>query len=98
MEERDFYSETEQKYKASLNCPHCRQAAEYELRWAVRKKKDSLPPRANEEDRAKFAKFRSYMVRKDDMVSCQNARCRKRFEVSGIQSVAFVQSGLPADE
>jgi hypothetical protein len=38
------------------------------------------------------------MVRKDDMVSCQNARCRKRFEVSGIQSVAFVQSGLPADE
>jgi hypothetical protein len=98
MEERDFYSETEQTYKASLNCPHCRQAAEYELRWAVRKKKDSLPPRANEEDRAKFAKFRSYMVRKDDMVSCQNARCRKRFEVSGIQSVAFVQSGLPADE
>ena len=87
MEERDFYNESEQRHKASLNCPHCRQAAEYELRWAVRKKKDSIPPRADETDRAKFAKFRSYMVRKDDVVNCSNVRCRKRFEVSGIQSV-----------
>jgi len=87
MEERDFYTESEQTFKANLNCPHCRQVAEYALRWAVRKKKDSLPPRANEQDRAKFAKFQSYMVRKDDMASCQNMRCRKRFEVSGIQSV-----------
>ena len=87
MEERDFYIETEQRHKATLNCPSCRQAAEYELRWAVRKKKDSLPPRADEMDRAKFAKFRSYMVRKDDIVNCSNVRCRKRIEVSGIQSV-----------
>ena len=90
MEERDFYTEAEQKYKAALNCPHCRQSAEYELRWAVRKKKDSLPGRADEMDRAKFAKFRSYMVRKDDVVNCQNARCRKRFEVSGVQSVVLL--------
>ncbi|HWP84936.1 MAG TPA: hypothetical protein VNN17_07085 [Terriglobia bacterium] len=87
MEERDFYNETEQRYKASLNCPHCRQVAEYELRWAVRRKKDSLPPRADERDRAKFAKFRSYMVRKDDVVICANPRCRKKVEVSGVQSV-----------
>jgi len=87
VEERDFYNEIEQRHKASLNCPHCRQAAEYELRWAVRKKKDALQGRADERDRAKFAKFRSYMVRKDDVVNCSNARCRKRFEVSGIQSV-----------
>ena len=87
MEERDFFVETEQRYKAALNCPHCRQQAEYDLRWAVRKKKDTLPPRADEMDRAKFAKFRSYMLRKDDVVNCSNPRCRKRFEVSGVQSV-----------
>jgi hypothetical protein len=87
MDEKDFYTESEQRYKTILNCPHCRQAAEYDLRWAVRKKKNSLPPRADEMDRAKFAKFRSYMVRKDDVVNCSNMRCRKRFEVSGVQSV-----------
>jgi hypothetical protein len=87
VEERDFYIESEQTYKANLNCPQCRQQAEYNLRWAVRKKKDSLPPRASEQDRAKFAKFRSYMVRKDDVANCSNPRCRKRFEVSGVQSV-----------
>ena len=87
MDERDFYTESEQRHKATLHCPHCRQSAEYDLRWAVRQKKESLPPRADEVDRAKFAKFRSYMVRKDDVVNCSNVRCRKRFEVSGIQSV-----------
>ena len=87
VEERDFFIESEQRYKAALHCPHCRQSAEYELRWAVRKKKDSLPPRADEVDRAKFAKFRSYMIRKDDVANCSNPRCRKRFEVSGVQSV-----------
>jgi hypothetical protein len=29
-------------------------------------------------------------VRRDDMVQCKNMRCRKRFEVSGVQSVAFL--------
>ena len=87
MEEREFYSETEEKYPATLNCPHCRQANEYELRWAARRKKEALPPRASAEDRAKFAKFRSYKVRKDDVVNCKNPRCRKRFEISGVQSV-----------
>lgn len=87
MEEKDFYTESEQRYKAALNCPHCKQVAEYELRWAVRKKKDSLPPRADERDRARFARFRSYMVRKDDVVICANPRCRKKVEVSGVQSV-----------
>ena len=43
-----------------------------------------------EVDRAKFAKARSYMVRRDDMMVCKNMRCRKRFEVSGVQSVAFL--------
>jgi hypothetical protein len=30
------------------------------------------------------------MVRKDDLMACTNIRCRKRFEVAGIQSVAFI--------
>ena len=56
----------------------------------MRTKRRSLPPRADERDRAKFAKARSYMVRRDDLVACKNIRCRKRFEVSGVQSVAFL--------
>ena len=46
--------------------------------------------RADERDRARFAKAQSYMVRKDDVVGCKNVRCRKRFEVSSLQSVAFL--------
>ena len=91
MEEREMFDEKDQKRPHSLTCPHCRQAADYELAWLVRTKKRQLPPRADERDRAKFAKARSYMVRKDDMVACKNIRCRKRFEVAGIQSVAFLE-------
>jgi hypothetical protein len=90
MEEKDFFDEREQKKPAPLTCPHCRQAGEYELAWLVRTKKRQLPGRADERDRARFAKARSYMVRRDDVVMCQNLRCRKRFEVSGVQSVAFL--------
>jgi hypothetical protein len=32
------------------------------------------------------------MVRKDDVAACKNLRCRKRFDVAGLQSVAFLQS------
>lgn len=90
MEERDFFDEKQETRKATLNCPHCQQAAEYDLGWIVRRKKKSLPPRADERDRAKFAKLRSYMVRTDDIVMCKNIRCRKRIEVSSVQSVAFL--------
>ncbi|HSY12749.1 MAG TPA: hypothetical protein VK976_11200 [Verrucomicrobiae bacterium] len=90
MEERDFYDERQETRKSTLNCPHCHQPNEYDLSWLVRTKRRSLPPRADERDRAKFAKARSYMVRRDDMVACKNIRCRKRFEVSGVQSVAFL--------
>jgi len=74
----------------TLNCPHCHQASEYDLMWLVRTKKRQLPPRADDRDRARFAKARSYMLRKDDLLVCKNMRCRKRFEVSGVQSVAFL--------
>lgn len=91
MEEREMFEEKDQKRSHNLTCPHCRQAGDYELSWLVRTKKRQLPPRADERDRAKFAKARSYMVRKDDMVACKNIRCRKRFEVAGVQSVAFLE-------
>jgi hypothetical protein len=91
LEERDMFTEKDQKRSHTLTCPHCRQSGDYELSWLVRTKKQQLPPRADERDRAKFAKARSYMVRKDDMVACKNMRCRKRFEVAGVQSVAFLE-------
>ena len=91
MEEREMFDEKDQKRSHNLTCPHCRQAGDYELSWLVRTKKRQLPPRADDRDRAKFAKARSYMVRKDDMVACKNMRCRKRFEVAGVQSVAFLE-------
>jgi len=87
MEERDFFDEKQEKKPASLNCPHCHQAAEYEVTWVVRTKKRQLSCRADERDRARFAKFRSYMVRKDDMMACKNMRCRKRFELTGQSTV-----------
>jgi hypothetical protein len=90
MEEREFFDERQEKKTATLNCPHCQQSAEYEVLWLVRTKKKQLPGRADERDRARFAKARSYMLRKDDMMMCKNMRCRKRFEVSGVQSVAFL--------
>ena len=90
MEERDFFIETEELHPATLMCPSCRTPESYDLHWVVRRKKPSLPPRANEQDRAKFAKARPYMVRKDDVTLCKNPRCRKRFEISGIQSVVLL--------
>jgi hypothetical protein len=91
LDERDLYDEREAKKPARLTCPHCRQTEDYELAWLVRTKKRQLPPRADERDRAKFAKARNYMVRRDDLVMCKNVRCRKRFEVTGVQSVAFTE-------
>lgn len=88
MEEREFFDERTEKKTATLSCPSCKQSAEYEVAWLVRTKKRSLPGRADERDRAKFAKARTYMVRKDDMLVCKNVRCRKRFEITG-QSVFF---------
>jgi hypothetical protein len=90
MEERDYYDERQETRKHLLICPHCHQEGEYEVGWTVRMKKKSLPARADERDRAKFAKAQSYMVRRDDLLACKNMRCRKRFEIAGIQSVAFL--------
>jgi hypothetical protein len=90
MDERQFYTESETTKQATLNCPYCRSAETYDLRWMVRKKRDRIPGNADERDRAKFAKAQSYMVLLDDKVACKNLRCRKRFDISGVKTMAFL--------
>jgi len=90
MDERAFYSESRTTKPATLNCPYCRSQETYDLNWIVRTKKDRLPGGADERDRAKFAKAQSYMVLMDDKVGCKNLRCRKRFDISGVKSMAFI--------
>jgi len=90
MDERAFFHESRTTKPATLHCPYCRTADTYELNWLVRKKKDRLPPGADERDRARFEKTQSYMVLVDDKVVCKNVRCRKRFDVSGIKTMAFL--------
>ena len=90
MDEREFFDENETLKPATLSCFFCRQTDTYEIRWLVRTKKKRLPGHADERDRARFAKSRNYMLRRDDFVQCKNLRCRKRFEISGIQSVVFL--------
>ena len=90
MEERAFYTETPANKPATLHCPFCRSSETYELRWMVRKKRDRIPGGADERDRARFAKWQSYMVLLDDKVACKNLRCRKRFDISGVKTTAFL--------
>ena len=91
MEEREFFDERPEKKPATLNCPHCHQAGDYEVTWLVRTRKKQLPRNADERDRARFAKAQSYMVRRDDKLGCVNIRCRKPFEITGLQTLAFLQ-------
>jgi sarcosine oxidase delta subunit len=90
MEERDFFDEKAEKKTHVMTCPHCGQQGEYQIEWVVRRKKAQLPRGADDRDRARFAKAQSYMVRRDEPMGCKNVRCRKRFDVVGIQSVAFI--------
>ena len=91
MEEREFFNETTELRKHTITCPKCGQPGEYQVSWVVRRKRAQLPRNADERDRARFAKARSYMLRKDDLMACKNMRCRKRFEISGVQSVVFTE-------
>ena len=90
MDERAFYKESQTTKPLTLTCPMCRAAESYDLRWVVRTKIDRLPGGADERDRAKFSKAASYMVLLDDKVMCKNMRCRKRFDISGVKSIAFL--------
>lgn len=91
MEERDFFDEQTEMKTHTMTCPHCGQAHDYELNWLIRRKRSQPPRGADDRERVRFAKAQSYMVRREDMVGCKNVRCRKRFDVVGIQSVAYLQ-------
>ena len=91
MDERQFFDESRTTRDAVLICPRCRERNTYKLRWLVRRKKRRLAGRADDRDRAKFAKAQSYMLLLDDMVSCSNQRCRGRIEVAGIKTTAFLE-------
>jgi hypothetical protein len=90
MEEREFFTETTEQRTHVLTCPKCGQSAEYKVTWIVRRKKAQLPRHADERDRARFAKAQSYMVRRDDKLGCANIRCRKPFEITSLQPLAFL--------
>ena len=90
MEEREFFNETTEFRSHTITCPKCGQGAEYKASWVARRKRTQLPRNADERDRARFAKAQSYMVRRDDKLQCANVRCRKPFEITQLQSIAFL--------
>lgn len=91
-DERNFFEERTEVKPATLACPDCREQADYALTWLVRRKREHPAGYADEATHARFEKARSYLVRKDDSVLCRNVRCRKRFEIVGIQTVAFLEN------
>ena len=90
MHERDIFDERTETKKANYSCPYCRERNDYDVRWLKRVKKKNAPRQMNEQDKARFAKSRDYMVRVDDQLMCLNMRCRKRFEIPSSQTVVFI--------
>ena len=86
--ERDFFTEKQEQKPAMFTCPKCRHRAEYQVRWIRRIKKDRPPQGSDAHDREMYQKLRDYMVRIDDMLSCQ--KCRRRFEIPSQQWVVFL--------
>jgi DNA-directed RNA polymerase subunit RPC12/RpoP len=98
LDERNLFTEKSEMRQGSYQCPKCRRTNEYSIRWVRRSKKDRLPAGANDEDRAKFAKLRDYLLRLDEEVTCKT--CGKKFEIPSQHSLMFVDqlAGLPNDE
>jgi len=90
LDERAFYSESPATKPVTLNCPYCHTSDSYEVRWIVRKKKDRIPPGADERDRANCQKAQGYMVLAEDKVGSIKLRCRIRIGMSVIKTMAFL--------
>jgi hypothetical protein len=88
MNERDFFNEVQETKRANYSCPHCRERADYDVRWLKRTKKRDLSRGANEHERMQFQKSRDYLVRVDDQLMCKS--CRRRFDIPSSQSVVFI--------
>jgi hypothetical protein len=100
VDEKAYFNESKTTKPIELHCPFCRTSSSYDLQWLLRKKKDRLPGGGDERDRARFQKAQSYMVLLDDKVACKNLRCRKRFDIAGVKTMAFLnaEGGLPQGE
>ena len=98
LAERAFFIDKPETRQGRYQCPKCRRSNDYSIRWVRRSKRDRLPAGADEEDRAKFAKLRDYLLRLDDEVTCRT--CGKKFEIPSQQSMILVDQldGLPNDE
>ena len=98
LDERAFFTEKPETRHGRYQCPKCRRTSEYSIRWVRRSKKDRLPAGADEDDRAKFAKLRDYLLRLDDEVTCKT--CGRKFEIPSQHSLMFVDqlAGLPNEE
>jgi uncharacterized protein YbaR (Trm112 family) len=91
LDERDFFNSKNETRNDTLTCPRCKRQNPYQMQWVVRKKKDRLPPGADERDRALYAKLRDYMIRIDDNVVCKT--CRTKFDIPSQHSMVFLQDG-----
>lgn len=98
LDERAFFTDKPESRTARYPCPKCRRTGDYSIRWVRRTRKDRPPANADDEDRAKFAKLRDYLLRLDDAVTCST--CGKKFEIPSQHSLIFVEqlAGLPNDE
>jgi hypothetical protein len=97
LDERDFFNNRNETRTDKLSCPRCKRVNEYQMRWVVRRRKDRLPPGADERDRALYAKLRDYMIRVDDSVTCKT--CGKKFDIPSQHSMVFIDAagaGAPA--
>ncbi len=89
MQERDIFDEKHETKKAFFNCTFCGERGEYDVRWLKRTKKKNQR-KMSEQDRMQFEKSRDYMIRIDDVLMCQNNRCRRRFDIPTSQTVVFI--------
>src|ERR1700738_2097967 len=98
LDERALFTDKPETRQGQYQCPKCRRTGEYSIRWVRRWKKDRLPPGADGEDRAKFAKLRDYLLRLHDEGLCKT--CVKRCEIPSQHSLMFVDelAGLPHEE
>lgn len=98
LDERALFNDKPETRIGRYQCPRCRRTGEYSIRWVRRSKKERLPAGADEQDRAKFAKLRDYLLRLDEDVTCK--ACGKKFEIPSQHSLMFADqlAGLPNDE
>ena len=86
--ERALFTDKPEPRPGRYQCPRCRRTNDYRIRWVRRSKKERLPPGANEDDRAKFAKLRDYLLRLDDEVTCKTYGTK--FEIQSQHSLLFL--------